>query len=150
MAASVATVGVTSLLGVGLASAQSQTNGQSTLADKIAQKFNLNKDDVQKVFDENRAQHEQERQQKIKDHLDQAVKDGKLTQDQENKIIAKLQELKTYFDSLKDKTPEERHEAMKAKHDELLQWAKDNKIPEQYVQRFEGHMKGGPGPHHMM
>lgn len=146
MAGAAATIGLTSVLGVGLASAHSQTNGQSTLVDKIAQKFNLNKADVQKVFDENRAEHEAEHKQKLKERLDQAVKDGKLTQDQENKIIAKLEELKANRESLKDKTPEQRREAMKAKRAELEQWAKDNNIPEQYVMGHGGMKQGGPSP----
>jgi hypothetical protein len=143
VAGTAATIGLTSILGIGLASAQNKTNGQSDLVDKIAQKFNLNKNDVQKVFDENRTAHEAEHEQKVKERLDQAVKNGTLTQDQENKIIAKLQELKAKRDSLKDKTPAERREAMKAERDALKQWAKDNNIPEQYLMPHHGGMHGG-------
>ncbi len=146
VAAAATAIGLSAVLGVGLASAQSQSSGQSTLVDQIAQKFNLNKNDVQKVFDDNRAEHEAKREQNMKARLDQAVKDGKLTQAQEDQILAKLQEMKTFMDSLKDKTPEERHAAMKTKHDELIQWAKDNNIPEQYVVRPGGHRGGGPEP----
>lgn len=80
------------------------------------------------------------------DRLAQAVKDGKLTQDQADKITAKLKELKTQReaerDSMKDKTDEERKTAMEAKKTELEKWAKDNNIPLEYLRSL-----GGPGGH---
>jgi hypothetical protein len=45
--------------------------------------------------------------------------------------------------SLKDKTHDERHEAMKAKRAELQTWATDNNIPAQYLRFAFGH--GGKG-----
>lgn len=140
-----ATVGVTTLAGVGLVNAQSSQTSGSGLVDKIAQKFNLNKDDVQKVFDEDRASHEAEMQQKMDERLTKAVKDGKLTQAQADAIKSKLSEMKSFMDSLKDKTEDERHEAMKTKMDELKQWATDNNIPKGYMPMGHG-MRGGPGP----
>ena len=120
--------------------AQSQTTGQTSLVDKIASRFNLNKDDVKKVFDEDRTAHEAEREVAMKTRLDQAVKDGKLTQTQEDKLIAKHKELETFRLSIKDKTEEERHTAMKTKMDEFKQWAKDNSIPYEFA-------RPGIGPH---
>ena len=77
----------------------------------------------------------------MKDRLAQAVKDGKLTQAQADKITAKMAEMKTFMESQKDKTKEERKTAMEAKRDELKKWAEDNDIPEGYMPM--GH--GGPG-----
>lgn len=128
---------------MGVVSAQSQTSSTS-LVDKIAQKFNLKKSDVQAVFDQDRQEHEAQHQQQLKTRLDQAVKDGKLTQDQEDKLIAKLKELDSNRDSLKDKTPEERHAAMKSKMDEFKQWLKDNNISEDLV--HPAGMRGHGGP----
>lgn len=133
------------MAGAGLVNAQSSTSGGTSLVDKIAQKFNLNKSDVQKVFDEDRASHEAERQQKMEERLTQAVKDGKLTQAQADAIKAKLQEMKTFMDSLKDKTEQERRDAMKTKMDELKQWAADNNIPKGYLPMGHG-MMGGHRP----
>lgn len=115
-------------MGVSLA-ANAQANDGNTLVDKIAKKFNLNKDDVQKVFDENKAEHDAERQQKLEKKLDKAVSDGKITSAQKDQIIAKLDEMKSFFDSLKDKSPAERRAALKTKRAELQKWAKDNNIP---------------------
>lgn len=130
VAGAVATVGLSSLAGVGIASAYSGMHAQSDIAAKIAQKFNLNEGDVQKVLDEDRAAHEAEFEQKRQEQLNQAVKDGTLTQDQANQLTAKEKEMKDLATSLKDKTPEERRSAMKAKMDEFKKWIEDNKIPE--------------------
>lgn len=86
----------------------------------------MNKDDVQKVFDENKSQRQAEHQQKMEERLDQAVKDAKITSAQKDAIIAKLQDMKTYMESIKDKPADEKRTLMKAKMDELKQWAKDN------------------------
>ncbi len=143
-----ASVGVTTLAGAGLVHAQSNTSGDTSLVDKLAQKFNLNKSDVQKVFDEDRTAHDAERQQHMDERLTQAVKDGKLTQAQADAIKSKMAEMKTYMDSLKDKTEQERHDAMKTKMDELKAWAAENNIPDGYMPMGHG-MKGGPRPDRM-
>ena len=140
-------VGLAAFAGVASAQAAPNTSitDKQTLVDKIASTFNLNKDDVQKVFDEDRATHEAEFQQVMEDRLDQAVTDGKITSDQKAQILAKQQEMKAYMESLKDKTETERRELMKAKMDEMKQWAEDNNlsgIP--FVMGIGGHhMKGG-------
>ncbi|HUP26215.1 MAG TPA: hypothetical protein VM124_01045 [Candidatus Limnocylindrales bacterium] len=139
-------VGLTSLLGINLASAQSDSSRTGNLIDKIAQKFNLNKSEVQAVFDEDKAARAAEMQAKQKERLDQAVKDGKLSQEQEDKIIAKLAELKAQRDaegdSLKDKTEAERHTLKDQRRTELEQWAKANSIPLEYL-RLGGHKRPG-------
>ena len=62
--------------------------------------------------------------------------------------MAKEQELKSYMDSIKDKSPQERHKLMKAKLDELKSWAKQNNIPMQYLRPGPGagHAHGRPVP----
>jgi hypothetical protein len=131
-------------LGVQTANAatDTSTDPMSGLVQKIADKFNLNKDEVQAVFDAQRTEMEAERTQEMKDRLAQAVKDGKLTQDQADKITAKLAEMKANREDLSGKTPEERHEAMKAARDEIKKWAEDNNIPMEYL-RIVGGGHGG-------
>ena len=156
---SLAIAGVTSgvalaaLTGLGAASAASTTaDGPDGLIDKIAQKFNLKRDDVKAVFDEHKSEREAAHQQKLEELLNQAVTDKKITSDQKDKILAKLEELKTFRQSLQDKTEDERHAAMEAKRAELEQWAKDNNIPMDYLRPFghpghklgEGMRDGGP------
>lgn len=148
---SLATVGAIAIIGVGSVSAAASTPRQN-LIDALASRFNLNKSDVQQVFDQQHDKLQAEHQQAIKDRLQSAVDQGKITADQRDKIIAKLDELKRSRDSLKDKTPEGRRMAMKTQFDELKKWAADNNIPVQYLMGFNGpgrmgHGDGGSGHH---
>jgi len=96
------------------------------------------------VFDADRTEHDAERTAAQKTKLDAAVKAGTITQAQEDALIAKQAEMKTYMDSLKDKTEDERRTAMKTKMDEFKQWLTDNKIPDSLSRGF-GHGGRGPG-----
>jgi hypothetical protein len=146
IAGAVATLGVASTA-AGVQAVTNTGSDQSGIVDKIAQKFNLNKDEVQKVFDEDRATHEAQHQSRMEERLSQAVKDGKLTEDQKTKILAKLTELKASMESerenFKNMTDEERKTHMEQKRTELETWAKENNIPTDYL-HFIGH-GGGPG-----
>lgn len=140
------TVGVSSM--VGIVSAQSNTTSDSSssqsLVDKIATKFNLNKQDVQAVFDQNKQDHEAERQKKVQARLDDLVKQGKITSAQETQILDKLKELQSYRDSLTGKTRAERKQLLEQKRAELEQWAKDNNIPTDIVPFLNGPKNGAP------
>lgn len=133
--------------------ASADTNsGQNTIADKIATKFNLNKDEVQKVFDEEHAARNKEMEQNYKDKLAEAVKNGKITQEQADKIQQKHTEIEAERDknreAFKNMSHDERHAAMEKKRAELEQWAKDNGIDEQYLRpSLGGHGPGRNGPH---
>lgn len=142
----IATLGIAGLIGVGSVSAATNTpnGGMDTLVTKIAERFSLDKADVQKVFDEERAAREAEREQAAKDRLARAVTDGELTQEQADKVIAKQQEMRDFMSSLTDKTADERRTAMQTKRDELKQWAADNSIPQRYLHLGAGH-HGGRG-----
>ena len=136
-------VGLASFGAVASAATSGNANSGDTLVDKIATKFNLNKSDVQAVFDEDRQAHQAKMDQKMEDRLNQAVKDGKITSDQKDQILAKHKEIQAYMESLKDKTPEERRTLMKSKMDEMRQWAEDNGLSDYMMMR--GHGPGGPG-----
>lgn len=126
------------------ANANGGTNPMSNLVQAIATKFNLNTSDVQAVFDEQRAQMEKEHEQMFADRLKQAVADGKLTQDQADKITAKKAELEALRTSLSGKTEDEKRAAMKTQVDALKTWATENNIPAEFM------MFGGfGGGHHM-
>lgn len=146
--AAMAIAGVATM-GVGVLYAAEGTpatqNPMSGLVTAIAQKFNLNAADVQKVFEEQHQAMKAQHQAKAKENLDQAVKDGKLTQAQEDAIVAKRVEMKTTMEGLKDKTEAERKTAMDANRDSLKQWATQNNIPEEYLRPGHGRPGGGPG-----
>ncbi len=134
-------------------------NPMSNLVAAIAQRFNLNVSDVQQVFDEQRAQMaeqraeqrtqmEARREQTFTARISQAVTDGKLTQEQADKILAKKAEINTQKTNLEGKTKEELRAAMKAQMDSLKQWATDNNIPQEYLSFLGfgmGKGYGGPG-----
>ena len=133
--------------GMGLASAVSNSNdgGGTSLVDKIASKFNLNKADVQAVFDQDRADRRAQHEANFKDRLAQAVTDGKLTQAQADHITAAMAEI----DNLRGDTPPDQlsdslRQQIRSKMDDLRQWAKDNNI-DMHLLGSGGHHFGGPG-----
>lgn len=145
-AAAAVTLGGVTANGIVSAATPGPTGSTPSLVDAISSKFHLNKSDVQAVVDQNRADHRAEREKKFEDRLNQAVSDGKLTSSQKDQILAKEKELKSYMDSIKDKSPQERRQLMKTKLDELKTWATTNNIPMQYLRFGHGHGPGhGPG-----
>ena len=112
----------------------------------------MNKDDVQSVFDENRAEHQQERKAKLENRLTKAVQNGKLTEDQKAKILAKIDENKAFFESLKDMEPAERKTALDNHKKEMEAWAKENGIHNKWTMpgrgRHHGPEFGEHGPMH--
>lgn len=128
--------------------ASAANNSQDTLASKIATKFNLKQDDVQNVIDQNRTEHHAQMRAdmntKLTDRLAQAVKDGKLTEDQKTKILQHFDSEEGFFETLKDKTDAERRTAMQAHRDEEQKWAKDNGIDLSFLMPGVGH-RGGFG-----
>ena len=149
VAGAIATIGAASTaIGVSAATTGSNSSSGDGLVTKIAQKFNLNQDEVQKVFDEDRSTHEAEHKAKQEERLSQAVKDGKLTEDQKTKILAKAEEMKSqmeaHMDEMKDKTPEERKALMEKHRTDIEKWASDNGIPMEYL--MFSHSKSGPSP----
>ena len=127
----------------------SDTSPRDSLIQKLSDKFHLNKSDVQAVFDEQRSEIQAKHEARYEDRLTQAVKDGKLTEAQKTKILAKHKELVAKFestkDSLKDKTPEERRAALDAQRTEVEQWANDNGIDAKWLMPFGGHGRHGFG-----
>lgn len=132
----------------GTAYADSTASGRGAYMDQlvnaIATRFNLNTSDVQQVFDEQKTQMQEQMQQNMqerqaemeqnfKDRINQAVTDGKLTQDQADKILAKKSELIAFREGLQGKTKDEIASAIKAEADSLKQWLQDNNIPEGYL-----------------
>lgn len=120
----------------------------AALVQKLADKFNLNKDEVQKVFDEQRVEHKVIMKQKMEDKLSQLVKDGKITEEQKTKLQNKLNEMhanrEAEMEEMKSMTPEQRKEAMKAHKEELKKWAQENDIDlNVFMEEHEGKIKMG-------
>ena len=90
------------VIGLSLYFAQ-PTNAQNpvtSLIERIAEKFNLNKDDVQKTVEEFRTEKmnymQTERKANLEEKLTQAVADGKISETQKQTILKKMDELKNH------------------------------------------------------
>jgi len=88
------------VIGISLYSAE-PTNAQNpvtTLIDRISEKFNLKKEDVQKVADDFRSEKqktwEEQRKKNLDEKLSEAVKSGKITEAQKQAILKKMEELR--------------------------------------------------------
>lgn len=133
------TTGVVALASVALLGIAAPQAHAGSIWDTLAQKFGIKKEQVQQNWMQHRQENQAERLQRLADHLDQAVKDGKLTAQQKDVILTKAKEMQAFHDSLKDKPPQERRAALKLKHDELVQWASDNNIPAPFA--LGGHIQ---------
>ena len=129
-------VGGTAFLGVRSVHAQSN-NGIQSLVQEIAQKFNLDQSQVQSVFDNHHSKRQDMMKQKMEDRLTQAVKDGKLTEAQKQAILTKIQEVKNNLMSadFKNKTPQEKKQAMEWQRQDLENWAKSQGIDSSYLMK---------------
>lgn len=132
LGAGVATVGVAGLAGLTTASALTNTDNSTgtSIIDKLASKFNLNKDEVKAVFDEDRAQHQADMKAKRTEVLKTALSDGKITQAQYDHIVAAQKEIDTLMDSAggPDEQSDETKAAIKSKLDALRSWMKEQNL----------------------
>jgi chromosome segregation ATPase len=146
VAAALTTVGAAGLVGTHATQAASDasSNPDSSIVDTLVSKFNLNKADVQKVFDDNRSEMESKREAEVSTRLQKLVDDGTITADQKTKIEAKLKELKaereSNKDSIKDLSDSERKAKMDEKKTELEAWAKENGLD---LTKLRGVFMGG-------
>ena len=105
----------------------------------IADKFHLDQSQVKSAVSEYQAQHQTEMQKKHdtqeKARLDKLVKDGKITQDQENAIISEVKALreKYHVGGEKDMTPQERKTQFDAMQKEAKSFAQEHKIDIKYL-----------------
>lgn len=147
----VGTVGIAGLTTVGVAGATSDrgSGSESSLVDKLASTFNLDKSKVQKVFDEERSDRDAKHAEKLSERLQKLVDEGTITSAQKTAIEAKLKELKAeqeeFKEELKDSTREERKVKMEEKRQELETWAKAQGID---LDELKGVFFGGPGRDH--
>lgn len=152
-------LGAITIIGVGvLGSSQSfaqESNTQdpvNSLVQKIADKFGLNRDDVQALFTEHKSEMKVNMSARQEDRLSKLVSEGKITEAQKTLIINKQKELAEKRagnkGSLKDLSREEIRSKMEAERAELEKWATDNGIDIKYLMMGPGrgfHMGFKPG-----
>src|SRR3989344_2846072 len=125
---------MTGLLAVGAigilpASAQEATD-YPTIIQKLAERFGLNVEEVQDVFEEERAEHHAEMLESFEDRLNEAVTEGKITEEQKQTILDKHEELEAKMEELRsqDLTPQQMHQEMRTYHEELKTWVEEQGI----------------------
>lgn len=137
------------LISQNYALAAENVNPETTIVEKIATKFDLNKNEVQKVFDEQKIEMQAQMQAKNEERLTILVSEGKITEAQRTLILNKHKELhesrQSDRDALKELTPEEKKAKMEAKRTELNTWAKENGIDPDFLFLGRG-MREGHGP----
>lgn len=119
------------------------------IVQKLVERFNLNAEEVRQVFDEERSERQEGMQARFEERLNQAMSEGKITEEQKQLILAKHEELQAEREaeqeSFKNMTQEERHEAMETRQNELKSWAEQNGIELEYLLGGFGMHGGGPG-----
>lgn len=148
MGATAGAVGLGSLASVGIVSAATSNSGSAdSLVDKIATKFNVNKDDVQKLFDEERTARQAEHEKEVNERLQKLVDAGTITAEQKTAIEAKLKELKAdreaNKDDMKNLSDDERKAKMDEKKTALEVWAKEQGLD---LSKLKGVFRGPGGP----
>ena len=114
---------------VGVSVANAQENGiRSKLAQKIAERFNLDQNEVGQFLQNERQARQGEYKSQLEERLSGAVTNGSLTEEQKQALLAKLEELKVNKGELKDLSSEERRDAIEIQRQELQNWADENGI----------------------
>jgi len=91
--------------------------GYPPIVQKIADKFGLDVEDVGEVFEQERAEMWEKRKQIFEERLSQAVSDGKITEEQKQKILEK-----------RDEWQAERTAERQQHREEMQKWLQDNGI----------------------
>ena len=146
------TIGVGSLATASIVGAETTSNSssdpQSSLIDKIASTFNIDKSKLQTVFDEDREAREAAREKEQAAKLQTLVDNGTITSAQKTVIEKKIAELKSQreanCDTMKDLTDDERKAKMDEERTALEAWAKEQALD---LSKLKGVLGGGPGGH---
>lgn len=105
----------------------------------IAQKFGLDKTQVQNAVNEYQTQHMQQVQQTMQDnekkHLDKLVSQGKITSSQEQQIIDEQNKLKSEYNpqDLRSQTPDQRKATLQKEKAEIQAWSQQTGIDSKYL-----------------
>jgi polyhydroxyalkanoate synthesis regulator phasin len=112
------------ILGFTVANAQADNGGfHSALIQELVERFNLNEQEVQEVFDEFEAENK-ERMGESREPQEFA----NLTEEQKATLSEKMEEMKQKVEEIKGLSREERQEAMSQIKEEMEAWAEENGI----------------------
>jgi hypothetical protein len=133
-------IALATIWGTGIATPKAEAfgggNGQSFLQ-RLAEKFHLNQDDVKKFAQENQAERRLRMQSNFEARLDQAVKDGKITEEQKKLILEKHQEMQNEREQNREEhqnlSREEKQKERQNRYEEIKNWADQNGIDMKYM-----------------
>lgn len=100
---------------------------RDSLIQRLVERFNLNRGEVEEVFEQHREERQNEQRAQREERLNQAVASGKITEDQKNALIAKINEWRAERENIRNLS-EERHEKMREHHEEMRQWMEGNDV----------------------
>jgi 4-alpha-glucanotransferase len=98
----------------------------SSLIQKLVERFNLNPDEVQEVFEEHRGERRAKMEQHFGERLDQAVAEGRITVEQKEALLTKKAEMEAECAGFKELSMEERKEKMAQHQQEMKAWVEEN------------------------
>ena len=107
-----------------------ENNTYPPIVQRLAEKFNLNQDEVKNVFDEERQFRQQDRLNSLEDGLNKAVSDGVITSEQ-----------KQAFLDMHNNMQQERGQ----NREEMQTWFSENGIDHDKFSSYIGFMGGGFG-----
>ncbi len=150
VASVVGTVGA-GIIGTGaVVSADTKVNNDdlgSSLVDKLASTFNLDKTKVREVLDQQRSENQAKHEQQVNSKLDSLVSAGTITTAQKSAIQAKLAEMKKDHEAnrgtMKNLSETERKAEMDSKRTALEKWASDQGLD---LSKLDGVFRGPGGP----
>jgi hypothetical protein len=130
------TVAVLGLCGIAAINIQAESiNGNyPPIIQKLAERFNLDINEVKEFFDENRGERMQER-----------LTEAGLTTEQIEALRTKKEELWEEYGPLRDLSPEERRLKMQEMREEMEAWAEENGIDLSVLGGFGGKFGKGFG-----
>jgi len=132
-----------------IAAASDTANPGQSLVQKLADTFHLDKSKVQAVFDQNRADHQANRETNYEARLTKAVTDGKLTAAQKDLVLTEHKKLEAELQAATTGSATEHHAAMQKVRQEAQTWSTQNNIDQKWL-IGPGRLHGGRGMGPMM
>jgi hypothetical protein len=113
--------------------------------ERLAERFDLDKDEVMDFMEELREEKGKEMEARFEEKLDELVEEGTITSAQKEAILDKKEEIKTFKEGLGDMTVSDAREALKDLKEELKDWAQENDIELKYLFPKAAQKKGPRG-----
>ena len=116
------------------------------IIERIAEKFNLNKDDVKNVFEEVHNERAADMYANFVERLDDLVAEGKLTAEQKQALLDKHEEIQKELESLSGLDRKSKTQKVREIQQEFRNWADSQGIDLTQIRPLgDGFRKGGVG-----